>query len=72
MLPVRICAGGVGTTGVPTATGQHRNDEVNGPSRSGERENGKKQKGERAINQTRNCADTRVCLGKQKTEMKRS
>jgi hypothetical protein len=28
MLPVRICAGGVGTTGVPTATGQHRNDEV--------------------------------------------
>ena len=28
MLPVRICAGGVGTTGVPTATGQHRVDEV--------------------------------------------
>jgi len=28
MLPVRICAGGVGTTGVPTATGQHRDDEV--------------------------------------------
>ena len=39
MLPVRICAGGVGTTGVPTATGQHRDDEVNGPSQSGEREN---------------------------------
>ncbi len=36
MLPVRICAGGVGTTGVPTATGQHRDDDVNGPSRSGE------------------------------------
>jgi hypothetical protein len=28
MLPVRICAGGVGTTGFPTATGQHRDDEV--------------------------------------------
>ena len=28
MLPVRICAGGVGTTGVPTATGQDRDDEV--------------------------------------------
>jgi hypothetical protein len=28
MLPVRICSGGVGTTGVPTATGQHRDDEV--------------------------------------------
>jgi len=36
MLPVRICAGGAGTTGVPTATGQHRDDEGNGPSRSGE------------------------------------
>jgi hypothetical protein len=36
MLPVRICAGGVGTTGVPTATGQHRDDDVNGLSRPGE------------------------------------
>jgi hypothetical protein len=52
--------------------GPHRNDEVNGPSRSGERENGKKQKGERTINQTRNGADTRVFLGKQKTETKHS
>jgi hypothetical protein len=52
--------------------GQHRNDEVNGRAGRVNGENGKKQKGERAINQTRNCADTRVSLGKQKTETKRS
>jgi hypothetical protein len=32
--------------------GQHRNDEANGPSRSGERENGKKQKSREQIDQT--------------------
>jgi hypothetical protein len=32
MLPVRICAGGAETTGVPTATGQHQSDEVTGLS----------------------------------------
>ena len=32
--------------------GQHRDDEVSGPSRSGERENGKKQKSREQIDQT--------------------
>ena len=51
--------------------GQHRNDGVNGPSRSGEvkRKDSINRESKSTI---RNCADTRVCLGKQKTETKRS
>ena len=51
--------------------GQHRDDEMNGPSRLGER--GTNRSRNRESHQTRrNSADTRVCSGKAKTKTKRS
>ena len=70
MLPVRICAGGAGTTGVPTATGQHREDEVNGPS--GRVNVKRKEVAIKSKSTKRCCANTRVCSGKAKTITKRS
>jgi hypothetical protein len=73
MLPVRICAGGVGTTGVPTATGQHRNDEVTRTEQVGWTRTtiGELQRIARQRKQ-RDCAHVKVCAKGIKTKAKNS
>ncbi len=71
MLPVRICAGGVGTTGVPTATGQHRVDEVTRTeSRRLDRKNNPRIAAHRPPKETAGLRNAGVCAKGIKKELK--
>jgi hypothetical protein len=67
MLPVRICAGGVGTTGVPTATGQHRDDEVTRTELVGWTETRIRKSQHHSPRNKRACAAAGVCAKEIKT-----
>ena len=70
MLPVRICAGGVGTTGVPTATGQHRVDEVTRTELVGwTGTNNSRIAAHRSPRNKRDCAMAGVCAKEIKKEL---